>query len=76
MLNAIMAIIGSFILSYTPDKYNKLMRERIAVSRPAGMRLGRDVRVLFISLRAMFHQTLFCLANKAKKKPKPDKISI
>jgi len=65
LFTGFMAIIGSFMLSYPADKYDNLMRERIAAGRPAGLRLGRDVRVLFISLGAVFHQALFCLATIA-----------
>lgn len=47
-----MAIIGSFMLSYTADKYDKLMRNRIARGARAGLRMGRDVRVFLIFLGA------------------------
>ncbi len=48
------AIIGSFILSYTADKYDRLMRDRIIHSKVP--RLGRDVRVFLIFLGAIFNQ--------------------
>ncbi len=47
-----MAIIGSFMLSYTADKFDNLMRERIRVGGKAGLRMGRDVRVFLIFLGA------------------------
>jgi len=47
-----MAIIGSFMLSYTADKYDNLMRERIKAGGRAGLRMGRDVRVFLIFLGA------------------------
>jgi len=47
-----MAIIGSFMLSYTADKYDNLMRERINAGGRAGLRMGRDVRVFLIFLGA------------------------
>jgi len=47
-----MAIIGSFMLSYTADKYDNLMRERIRAGGRAGLRMGRDVRVFLIFLGA------------------------
>lgn len=46
------AIIGSFMLSYTADKYDKLMRNRIKI----GIRIGRDVRVFLIFLGAILNQ--------------------
>ena len=48
-----MAIIGSFMLSYTADKYDKLMLERISAGGKAGLRMGRDVRVFLIFLGAV-----------------------
>ncbi len=51
------AIIGSFMLSYTADKYDKLMKNRIK----KGVRLGRDVRVFLIFLGAIFNQTCLIL---------------
>jgi len=47
-----LAIIGSFMLSYTADKYDKLMKNRIQ----KGVRMGRDVRVFLIFLGAIFNQ--------------------
>lgn len=49
-----LAIIGSFMLSYTADKYDRLMRDRIIHGKMP--RLGRDVRVFFIFLGAIFNQ--------------------
>ena len=48
-----MAIIGSFMLSYTADKYDNLMRDRIRAGDKAGLRMGRDVRVFLIFLGAV-----------------------
>jgi len=47
-----LAIIGSFMLSYTADKYDNLMRNRI----DKGLRIGRDVRVFVIFLGALLNQ--------------------
>jgi CDP-L-myo-inositol myo-inositolphosphotransferase len=47
-----LAIIGSFMLSYTADKYDRLMKNRIQ----KGIRLGRDVRVFLIFLGAVLNQ--------------------
>lgn len=52
------AIIGSFMLSYTADKYDKLMKYRIN----KGIRLGRDVRVFLIFLGAIFNLPYLVLA--------------
>lgn len=46
------AIMGSFMLSYTADKYDNLMNARIGGHR---IRLGRDVRVFAIFLGAVFN---------------------
>jgi CDP-L-myo-inositol myo-inositolphosphotransferase len=54
------AILGSFMNSYTADKYDGLMRERFgAASR---FRLGRDVRVFVIFLGALANLPLATLA--------------
>ena len=45
------AITGSFLVSYTADKYDNLMRHRFAKGR--GLRLGRDVRVFLVLLAAV-----------------------
>ena len=52
LLVGFMAIIGSFMLSYTADKYDNLMRERLQVGGKAGLRMGRDVRVFLIFVGA------------------------
>ena len=53
-----MAIIGSFMLSYTADKYDNLMRSRIKAGGGAGLRMGRDVRVFLIFLGATTNMVL------------------
>lgn len=53
-----LAITGAFMLSYTADKYDGLMRERGG----ARFRMGRDVRVLLIAIGAIVHQPLAVLA--------------
>lgn len=57
-----MAIIGSFMLSYTADKYDNLMRERIRTHHFPNLRLGRDVRVFLIFLGALSNQVFLTLA--------------
>ena len=49
-----LAIIGTFMLSYTADKYDSLMRAHWESGK--GLRIGRDVRVLMIFLGALFNQ--------------------
>ena len=53
LFTGFMAIIGSFMLSYTADKYDNLMRERIKAGGTAGLRMGRDMRVFLIFLGAV-----------------------
>jgi len=47
-----LAIIGSFMLSYTADKYDNLMKKRTK----KGLRMGRDVRVFLMFLGAILNQ--------------------
>ena len=54
------AIIGSFMLSYTSDKYDRLIRDRIIQGK--AFRIGRDVRVFLIFLGAVFDQVYLTLA--------------
>ncbi len=49
-----LAVTGSFMVSYTADKYDGLMRERGG----ARFRMGRDVRVFLIFLGALLDQVL------------------
>jgi choline kinase/phosphatidylglycerophosphate synthase len=53
LFTGFLAIIGSFMLSYTADKYDSLMRDRMRHGR--GLRLGRDVRVFLMFLGALFN---------------------
>ncbi len=53
-----MAIIGSFMLSYTADKYDMLMKKRI---QERSIRIGRDIRVFIIFLGAIFNLPLGAL---------------
>jgi choline kinase/phosphatidylglycerophosphate synthase len=54
-----LAIIGSFMVSYTADKHDSLMRDRIGHRR--GLRIGRDTRVFLIFLGAVFNQAYLTL---------------
>ncbi len=58
LLVGFMAIIGSFMLSYTADKYDNLMRERIQAGGKGGLRMGRDMRVFLIFLGAVANMVL------------------
>ncbi len=55
-----LAIIGSFMNSYTADKYDGLMEARF--KRGVGIRIGRDVRVFMIALGALFNQPFLTLS--------------
>ena len=59
LLVGFMAIIGSFMLSYTADKHDSLMRDRIIHGK--GLRMGRDIRVFLIFLGAVFNQAYLTL---------------
>lgn len=52
-----LAIIGSFMLSYTADKYDSLMRQRVS----GGVRIGRDMRIFIIFLGALLNQPYLVL---------------
>jgi len=58
LLVGFMAIIGSFMLSYTADKYDNLMQKRLQAGGKAGWRMGRDVRVFLIFLGAVTNLVL------------------
>ncbi len=53
------AIVGSFLNSYTADKYDGLMAQRL--QGVSYFRLGRDVRVFVVFLGAIFDQALLTL---------------
>ena len=53
------ALMGSFLNSYTADKYDVIFRKRIKVNR---MRMGRDVRLFLIFIGAFSNQILITLA--------------
>ena len=55
-----LAIVGSFMNSYTADKYDRLMQARFEQGK--GIRIGRDVRVLMISVGALLNQPFLTLA--------------
>ncbi len=53
------AIVGSFLNSYTADKYDGLMDQRLRGA--SYFRLGRDVRIFAIFLGAILNQPLITL---------------
>ena len=55
-----LAIVGSFMNSYTADKYDRLMQARFEQGK--GIRIGRDVRVLMISVGALLNQPFLALS--------------
>ncbi len=59
LFTGFLAIIGSFVLSYTADKYDNLMRDRIRRSKE--FRVGRELRVFLIFLGAIFNQVFLTL---------------
>ena len=46
-----LAVIGSFMVSYTADKYDRLMKSRI----DRAFRIGRDIRVFLIFCAALLN---------------------
>jgi len=59
LFTGFMAIIGSFVLSYTADKYDSLMRDSIGQGKE--LRVGRELRVFLIFLGALFDQVYLTL---------------
>ncbi len=53
-----MAITGSFVLSYTADKYDRLMKERI---QKRTIRIGRDIRVFIVFSGAVLNMAFAAL---------------
>jgi CDP-L-myo-inositol myo-inositolphosphotransferase len=53
------AIIGSFMNSYTADKYDSLMKRKLGYS--GGFRIGRDIRIFLIFIGAIIYQPFFIL---------------
>jgi CDP-L-myo-inositol myo-inositolphosphotransferase len=57
-----LAITGSFMVSYTADKYDGLMKARFDRGEGGGFRIGRDLRVLVIALGAVLNLPFLALA--------------
>lgn len=62
LLIGFLAIIGSFMVSYTADKYDGLKRERSGRRGRAIRLAGRDSRLFLIFLGAVFNQVYLTLA--------------
>ena len=56
-----LALIGTFMNSYTADKYDGLMKQKLGYEK-FYFRMGRDTRMFIIFLGAMVNQPLFTLA--------------
>lgn len=54
-----LALIGSFMVSYTAHKHDSLMRDLFSTGR--AFRIGRDIRLFLIFLGALFNQPLLVL---------------
>lgn len=54
------AIIGTFMNSYTADKYDGIMKKKIAPGKHY-FRIGRDVRMFIIFLGTLINQPVFIL---------------
>jgi len=54
------ALIGSFLNSYTSDRYDSLFKKRMADGY--GIRMGRDIRLFLIFIGAISGQILLTLA--------------
>lgn len=57
-----MAITGSFLVSYTADKYDGLMKTRFQRGEALGFRVGRDLRILVIAVGAIINLPLLALS--------------
>lgn len=55
-----LAIIGTFMNSYTADKYDGLMKRKLGPEK-FYFRMGRDVRMFIIFIGALFNQPLLIL---------------
>ena len=56
------AITGSFVNSYTADKYDGFMRRKLGETRAQRFRMGRDVRVFLVFLGALLNLPVLTLA--------------
>ncbi len=62
LIAGFLALIGSFMMSYTATKYDSIFKKKSAFPK---VRLGRDVRLFLVMIGALFNKiflTLFILA--------------
>ncbi len=57
-----LALIGTFLNSYTADRYDGLMQGNASAGRRRFLRIGRDVRIFIILIGALAAQPLVVLA--------------
>ncbi len=57
-----LAITGSFMVSYTADKHDSLMKTRFERGEGRGFRVGRDLRVLVIAVGAVLNLPFLALS--------------
>lgn len=62
LFTGFMAITGSFLLSYTADKYDGLMETRFQQGETRSIRIGRDLRILVIALGAVLNLPFLALS--------------
>ncbi|GAB4112555.1 MAG: bifunctional L-myo-inositol-1-phosphate cytidylyltransferase/CDP-L-myo-inositol myo-inositolphosphotransferase [Candidatus Caldatribacteriota bacterium] len=57
-----LALIGTYMNSYTADKYDRLMKRKLLIeSKKRYFRLGRDVRIFLVFIGALFNQIFLIL---------------
>jgi CDP-L-myo-inositol myo-inositolphosphotransferase len=61
LLTGTLAIIGSFMVSYTAVKYDEMMRRMRGRLFLSGFRIGRDIRIFLIFLGAVTGRIFFIL---------------
>jgi len=60
LLIGVFALIGTFMNSYTADKYDGLMKKKLG-PRKHYFRIGRDVRMFIIFLGTLINQPVLIL---------------
>ncbi|MHA1269469.1 MAG: NTP transferase domain-containing protein [Candidatus Helarchaeota archaeon] len=60
LFTGFLAIIGSFMNSYTAEKYDNLMK-KVLIDRNSYFRIGRDVRMLILFICAIINQPILGL---------------
>ncbi len=60
LVTGFLAVTGSFLVSYTADKHDSIMRQKF--SQGKGLRIGRDLRILLLCTGALLNHPLAVLA--------------